>query len=423
MAHLTETFDGGRERALIGSILDRMYARRAQIAEQMVQACRAEIPEYAALDGESLGAVVAHSVDHVELFVRAARRGSPPSGEELEFVYTRAAERARGGTPVEVLLRAYRMGQRETLRAIVEAAGDEPGAAQAALSLSNTTMSYTDAISTQATAAYVDVHGRMLTAADRARRELFEDLLINGEALDPEHARRAAALGLDCGAALVVISVLADRRGAGPDGPARAEEAIAESMTTDRAPFIVVRRDEIVAIGGAGRDDGRALARSLRSRLQTSATTLRVGVSKPSQMPAELVRGCAEARAALAHATPGRCAVALAEVRLFDHLTRHADSTTERVVPDAARRLWAADAKHGGALIETLQQYRLANLNAARAAAALYVHPNTVHYRLRKIEEITGMSTRQFDDFVELLAGLAVLGTLSQATRTDHRDR
>jgi hypothetical protein len=160
--HNRDDYDGAAagaepDPALVAQILERMKRRANHIAEQMVAACRAEIPEYAPLRGESLEVAVAHSADHVAAFIRAARRGSPPTDDELEFVYNRAADRARAGTPIEVLLRAYRMGQRETLRAIVSASGDEPGAAQAALSLSNATMTYTDAISSRATLAYLEI--------------------------------------------------------------------------------------------------------------------------------------------------------------------------------------------------------------------------------------------------------------------------
>ena len=37
------------------------------------------------------------------------------------------------------------------------------------------------------------------------------------------------------------------------------------------------------------------------------------------------------------------------------------------------------------------------------AAAALYVHPNTVRYRLRRISDLTGLDTQSFSGLVELL--------------------
>ena len=53
--------------------------------------------------------------------------------------------------------------------------------------------------------------------------------------------------------------------------------------------------------------------------------------------------------------------------------------------------------------METLRAYLDCDLDVGRAARALYVHPNTVRYRLRRIGELTGLDPRRFSDQVELL--------------------
>ena len=42
--------------------------------------------------------------------------------------------------------------------------------------------------------------------------------------------------------------------------------------------------------------------------------------------------------------------------------------------------------------METLRAYLDSDLDVARTADALYVHPNTVRYRLRRVSELTGYS-------------------------------
>ena len=44
----------------------------------------------------------------------------------------------------------------------------------------------------------------------------------------------------------------------------------------------------------------------------------------------------------------------------------------------------------GGALLETLSAYLSTGRSLEGAARELYVHPNTVRYRLRKVSELTG---------------------------------
>jgi sugar diacid utilization regulator len=247
----------------------------------------------------------------------------------------------------------------------------------------------------------------MLSVTERARRELLEDLLIHGEEVGDDQQRRAAAVGLEPGDSLVAVALPAEPGCDDPEMIARFEQAVARSTRVRRAPFVTVRRDEIVAVVRSPRDDGSGLARALNRRLETKpAPSIRVGISTAAKMPAGLARGYAEARAALAHATDRTRVAALADVSLFDYLTSHADRTAERVAPEACRLLLAADR---GELVGTLHAYTEADLNVARAAERLFVHPNTVHYRLRRIEEITGMSMRCWGDLVELTAGLALL--------------
>ena len=65
------------------------------------------------------------------------------------------------------------------------------------------------------------------------------------------------------------------------------------------------------------------------------------------------------------------------------------------------------DADSGGALVQTLDEYLSRNCDARACAEALYVHVNTVRYRLRRIEELTGLDLRNPADL--LTATIATL--------------
>lgn len=64
------------------------------------------------------------------------------------------------------------------------------------------------------------------------------------------------------------------------------------------------------------------------------------------------------------------------------------------------------DAAHGGELVATLSVYLRNQSSPKQTARALRVHPNTVAYRARRIESITGLDLSEADD--RLLAQVAV---------------
>ncbi|OOF42306.1 hypothetical protein BKK49_03090 [Rodentibacter rarus] len=62
-------------------------------------------------------------------------------------------------------------------------------------------------------------------------------------------------------------------------------------------------------------------------------------------------------------------------------------------------------AEENAMLYKTLQQYFFANCDLHLAAEKLFIHPNTLRYRLTKIEQITGLSFNKIDDNLSLYLG------------------
>jgi DNA-binding PucR family transcriptional regulator len=60
-------------------------------------------------------------------------------------------------------------------------------------------------------------------------------------------------------------------------------------------------------------------------------------------------------------------------------------------------RLFAYDEEHHTNLVETLRAWLDAFGDIATASAALYVHPNTFRYRLRRLAEVGGLDLEDPD--------------------------
>ncbi|MGI5214161.1 PucR family transcriptional regulator [Plantactinospora sp. CA-290183] len=80
--------------------------------------------------------------------------------------------------------------------------------------------------------------------------------------------------------------------------------------------------------------------------------------------------------------------------------------------PEARRSLrqdvYAALVRAGGELLETLDAFFAAGGVLESAARALFVHPNTVRYRLRRIADVTGFSPLTARDAFALRMGLMI---------------
>jgi len=66
------------------------------------------------------------------------------------------------------------------------------------------------------------------------------------------------------------------------------------------------------------------------------------------------------------------------------------------------------DNKHGAELVPTLLIYLQENSNAIQAAKKLFIHKNTLIYRIKKIEKITGKQLDKMHDRITLQMGLII---------------
>lgn len=395
------------------ALLDDFASRRKPIALKLVHAMRTEIPEYAALMGPGGSAspefqreVAEHALEHVDAFIRCARSGEAPQGEALDFVRRRAEVRARELLPLDALLQAYLLGQRVWWEELVEQAGDDPDDLRALAAITTSTFRYTQAISAAVAETYTRIRQGVSADRDRSRRDLLDSLLESGEDLPEELLRRAAQLGLDPAAAHVVAVAI-------PAEPAPlrllAETIAWHSGMEPAGVFVVPRHEEVIALlPGEPGEVRRSLERGAAHLLRSHGVRMLAGIGARGAGLGTVATGHREAGQALRHATREAPVVALADLTLFDHLTATADPSARHLVSDAVRRL----AREPG-LVETLEAYAAADLNVAQAARRLVVHANTVHYRLGRVQQLSGRDPRRFGDLVELLAAIRLVSARS----------
>lgn len=367
---------GRTEAELLADVVRRVEP--AEVAERMVARFRAEIAGYRRLPEPVVaGQILAICRDNVELFFRSILEEQEPTDAELAPFRASAKDRAGEGMPLEDLLHAYRLGGRMGWQAIIDEATAEER--PALLMGAERLMDYVDRVSSVVAQAYLDERQHLVSEEERRLRDLFDCLLRDGP-LPP------------------VLQELAERLGF----------PIADSYR----PFAGT-------LPGAAAYEHADIAERLRGR-GLLALTEGDRVSGLVPLGADEALGEAEALVAVGEPTPrGQLAEALDELRLLVELGRRLGHEGGRLEPDAfvaelllarsprlaevARRralgpLEEYARKRGSDLIDTVEAFLAADLDRRRAATALHVHPNTLDYRLKRVEELTGLDLARPDD-------------------------
>ncbi len=392
-----------------------LASRREELASATLAAIRAENPAYAAIDDPAMLAdVTEHVAQNYDALSASMLRGRPVTGEDLAFTRPHASWRARRAVPVADFLHAFRIGHRVIWEAILELADQDDEARAAALFAARLVMEFIDEASTHAAQAYLDAQQLLLAEGDRVRRDLLEDLLAGREIAPGPRLTAARAAGLElgppapAGRCVLVAAVPATR----PDDELAlrsAASALARAVGGAVRPLTVVRQDEIVVVRSLGGYDVGKLREPIervQRELAGAGTSLAVGISTVFETAAGLPDAYREACVAIESLGSGGGVLALADRSAFDYLILRADATAGRLLSPAVRRFVEEDLAAGGALTSTLLEYAAADLNAKVAAERLYVHVNTAHHRLARIEEKTGCDLRRLSDVQELLIAI-----------------
>jgi sugar diacid utilization regulator len=271
-------------------------------------------------------------------------------------------------------------------------------------------------------------------AARRVRDDLVEGLLLGRGRDDGETGRWAAHLGYEADREHAVVAIAFDvpaARLSAPDADAlrqRVRDAVEHFFTTRvRQAIVSARETEVVIIGGTAVDGDRLggmephkLGATCVARLAElfPDTKVIIGIGGICRDPCEIARSYEEAH---------RTIETLRRLGRFGAVTAFGDLGIHRLllqVPDLAElRSFASDVlgklsrherERNSEYLTTLACYFRENNSPQRAARVLHVHPNTVAYRVKRIEEITGLRLDNYRDRLTTQVALEILDALGE---------
>ena len=238
-------------------------------------------------------------------------------------------------------------------------------------------------------------------------KDFFEEL-SGGRALGDLEAR-AARLGFDLEARYLVVAA------SPPDDELeRALAALAPGSLFDRRDELLRGLLRVPPAGEA------RLLESIRSAERKRDASAAIGISNVCEGVPSFPAGFEEARHALLGTTvlggkPGL--MTYEELGPYKYLLRMSvDAGVRDRHRDAIARLAEYDRERNTALVRTLEEFLRRRGSISATAEALYVHPNTLRQRLRRIMELSGIDLRK-DDWLMVEIALKIV-KLQQALGT-----
>lgn len=360
---------------LVDSLLD-----RAELMSERAAACFQEMsPSYARQPLSALTPAVLANTRSLLLSIRDPERDGAP---DVAMYREAGEERARMGITSDEMLHAWRIGLK-VMRDHAYALARELGIGEdVVLTFVEELLRFGDVGMLESASAHRE------TELEMARRE--------------QHHRANLVRGILFGTlAPAAIRVQAATYGLEPEGPYCAVRA---RPTEDLGVRSLEYQLGVADAAGPRRGLAALLDGDLAGFILApvpSRVSVPVGVGPPAPL-AELENSFRLATRALESATAAELTgpVGIDQLGLLPAVIADRDVGAEivgRIIEPVL-----AQGKPGVTLIDTVARYLENDLRLELTAAQMFLHVNTVRYRLRRFEELTGTSLRHVDDLVQV---------------------
>ncbi len=337
-------------------------------AEHVCARLQAEVPAYRGIAAASLVPSISSAIDRL---ITATAEDRPLDGPALAQFREYGALRAELGVPLDGMLRGWQIAVRELMRRIGASHywAAQPGSALLAMlgALLRASDAATVAFSSGHREAEAQITRRLDTRRDDTVRALAEGTLPTGEL-----RRRAQLIGLRLDGAYAAFRAIT------------AEPEQTEWDLRQRPGFRPPRGVVAILDGDVvGVCDPRDHVRP------AAGVFLGIGPECPlERVPHSLHVAGRVAETARLFGRPGRHT--LTDLGVLPAVVGDSDVGAALML----RYITPVDDAEAGSILSTVDTYLAAGLNASETGNRLYLHHNTVRYRLSRFEELTGASLK-----------------------------
>lgn len=392
----------------IAAIGEQLLRRADRLATELTELIRVTEPFYSSVGVVPTNDLRTSVLDNlVHILSRFAGRPTPG----LEAPRETGRRRAEQGVPLAVILHAYRIAGKFLWAAILAEAEESSSSPTALLEAASDLWFIIDELSGEVTSSYRD------TVDERARRDqqtrnAMLDVLLRGDVGDTSLFWESTdALRLPRKGTFVVAAAKT------PD-PGVESIPKAEDVLRHRGVQSVWRVEVDVHVGVLVLTPQVRIERLCA--LLTELTNGPVGLSQPydnlDQTPAAL----RQARLAYRAAVPSRRGLVRYEQAPVAVLLAGAPEAAAMVADAVLGPVLALPQAECESILTTLGVWLAEEGATSEAAARLHMHRNTVRYRLRRLEELTGRSLAQPTGLAELYLALEATKILGLPAERPH---
>ncbi|MGW2889843.1 PucR family transcriptional regulator [Streptomyces griseoruber] len=397
----------------LSGVTSALHARLPELGERMAQRIRSAVPAYqdeSLIPFDSLRRSCTANADLVLSHFHRTDTPDPSPARETGRV------RAEQGMPLADTLHAYRIGFELLWSEIIEESRTHPEVTDAELVTRSAEIWALFGRYAEAVAAAHRETAAELTLQREARRSALVEALFTGALADRTTLWEAAReLGLPEQGPFAVVAAAAGAPGEEP--LSGIEAALRQARLPSAWRLLPHQQIGVVALAAPGAEDTclRALRRA----------HARVGVSPGFPSLRDTPQALRFARLALAGLPGTGPGVARFDDNPLAMLVAAAPAEAAHLTEVVLRPVLALPAAERARLLTTLEHWFAAAGSAADTARTLFVHPNTVRYRLRRVEELTGRSLsdpRTTADLGAALLAVRTSGTGREGSPTGTRD-
>lgn len=377
--------------------VEAVRAAARPLADRIIDAVCAENPTYAEVLGGPEGMGIRLGVEEaIRSFLDALERGEPPRGETAE-VWRRLGEAEfQSGRSLDALRAAFRTGTRAAWKGAADLAAQVGISTPLVIALAEGIFVYSDALAVDVVEGYLRMQSDEAGERERRRRRLLA-LLLDPHGADREALEHTAELARWPLPKTVAVMAL----------PGESSQEVARRLGLEvlvgsdgEGTFMIVPDPH-----GPGR----------RARLGSAMRDEPVALG-PEVAPHQAARSLEWARRTLAlmerGAIPER-GLAPSDEHLGTLILLGDEPLARRLVELRLAAVEQLPALERDRLLDTLRSWLAHQRHTPRVAAELHVHPQTVRYRIGKLQELLGPSLETPEGRFELELALRARSALS----------